>query len=173
MLKSYFDAIESEGWEAIDPRLLAADLGVFPDSLLSLRSLWELALEERKRTYQEDLADLVSREIWEELSPLEQASEKILLHFEGLMAWRPALRKLYTTAFSSPLSVTEFVAQVGPVFWSHLSHFLSLFSPSPSLELLKFVPLYGRIFEVWLDDETQTLEKTLGKATEELEKIGV
>jgi AcrR family transcriptional regulator len=96
-------------------------------------------------------------------SPRDRLFDLVMTRFEVMQPYKPALRRISAYLCCRPgEAATLLCASLASQYWMLAGAGAKLDGPGGALRVAGLTAIYGRVFQVWLDDASPSLDKTMG-----------
>jgi ubiquinone biosynthesis protein COQ9 len=103
-----------------------------------------------------------ARSAGEARSPRDRLFDVVMTRFEVMQPYKPALRRIASHLCCRPgEAATLFCASLASQYWMLAAAGAKLDGPAGALRVAGLTALYGKVFQVWLDDPSPSLDKTM------------
>jgi AcrR family transcriptional regulator len=95
-------------------------------------------------------------------SPRDRLFDVIMTRFEVLAPYKPALKRVSTYFCCRPGEAATLVcSSLASQYWMLAGAGAKLDGPGGALRVTGLAAIYGKVFQVWLDDPSPSLDKTM------------
>jgi ubiquinone biosynthesis protein COQ9 len=102
------------------------------------------------------------RSAGEAQSPRDRLFDVVMTRFEVMQPYKPALRRISSYLCCRPgEAATLLCASLASQYWMLAGAGAKLDGPAGALRVAGLTALYGKVFQVWLDDPSPSLDKTM------------
>jgi len=103
-----------------------------------------------------------ARSAGEARSPRDRLFDVVMTRFEVMQPYKPALRRIASHLCCRPgEAATLLCASLASQYWMLAGAGAKLDGPAGALRVAGLTALYGKVFQVWLDDPSPLLDKTM------------
>jgi AcrR family transcriptional regulator len=103
-----------------------------------------------------------ARSAGEGQSPRDRLFDLIMTRFEVMQTYKPALRRISSYLCCRPgEAATLLCASLASQYWMLAGAGAKLDGPAGALRVAGLTGLYGKVFQVWLDDPSPSLDKSM------------
>jgi ubiquinone biosynthesis protein COQ9 len=160
-VRAALDLAEKRGWRGVTLLDIAQAAGM---SLSDLR---------REFTCKNDIISAFQKEVDAEVlakakaasqaqSPRDRLFDIIMTRFEVLAPYKPALKRVSTYFCCRPGEAATLVcSSLASQYWMLAGAGAKLDGPGGALRVTGLAAIYGKVFQVWLDDPSPSLDKTM------------
>jgi AcrR family transcriptional regulator len=160
-VRAALDLAEKRGWRGVTLLDIAQAAGM---SLSDLR---------REFTCKNDIISAFQKEVDAEVlakakaasqaqSPRDRLFDVIMTRFEVLAPYKPALKRVSTYFCCRPGEAATLVcSSLASQYWMLAGAGAKLDGPGGALRVTGLAAIYGKVFQVWLDDPSPSLDKTM------------
>jgi len=117
------------------------------------------------RAFQSEVdAEVLSRAkpAGEAQSPRDRLFDVVMTRFEVMQPYKPALRRISSYLCCRPgEAATLLCASLASQYWMLAGSGAKLDGPGGALRVAGLTTIYGKVFQVWLDDPSPSLDKTM------------
>jgi AcrR family transcriptional regulator len=160
-VRAALDLAEKRGWRGVTLLDIAQAAGM---SLSDLR---------REFTCKNDIISAFQKEVDAEVlakakaasqaqTPRDRLFDIIMTRFEVLAPYKPALKRVSTYFCCRPGEAATLVcSSLASQYWMLAGAGAKLDGPGGALRVTGLAAIYGKVFQVWLDDPSPSLDKTM------------
>ena len=160
-VRAALDLAEKRGWRGVTLLDIAQAAGM---SLSDLR---------REFTCKNDMISAFQKEVDAEVlakakaasqaqTPRDRLFDIIMTRFEVLAPYKPALKRVSTYFCCRPGEAATLVcSSLASQYWMLAGAGAKLDGPGGALRVTGLAAIYGKVFQVWLDDPSPSLDKTM------------
>ncbi len=160
-VKAALDLAKERSWGDISLTDIASAAGV---SLADLRREFSCKTD-ILRAFQAELdAEVLAkaRAVSEPSNPRDRVFDIVMSRFEAMQPHKPALKRIHAYLCCRPGEAAMlFGSSLQSQYWMLEAAGAKLDGPAGALRVGGLASIYGRVFGVWLDDDTPTLDKTM------------
>jgi len=110
-----------------------------------------------------------ARSAGEARSPRDRLFDVVMTRFEVMQPYKPALRRIASYLCCRPgEAATLLCASLASQYWMLAGAGAKLDGPAGALRVAGLTALYGKVFQVWLDDPSPSLDKTMAALDQRL-----
>jgi ubiquinone biosynthesis protein COQ9 len=169
-VKAALDLAKERSWSDIAFTDIAREAGL---SLAELRR--EFACKtDILRAFQAELDAAVlakTRAAGETSTPRDRLFDVVMSRFEAMQPYKPALKRIATHLCCRPGEAAVLLgSSLQSQYWMLEAAGAKLDGPGGPLRVGGLAAIYGRVFCVWLDDDTPSLDKTMAALDQRLGK---
>jgi AcrR family transcriptional regulator len=169
-IKAALDLAKERSWSDIALTDIAREAGL---SLADLRR--EFACKtDILRAFQAELDAAVlakTRAAGEQSTPRDRLFDVVMSRFEAMQPYRPALKRIAAHLCCRPGEAALLLSSsLQSQYWMLEASGAKLDGPGGALRVSGLAAIYGRVFCVWLDDDTPSLDKTMAALDQRLGK---
>ena len=169
-VKAALDLAKERSWRDIALTDIAREAGL---SLAELRR--EFACKtDILRAFQAELDAAVlakTRAAGETSTPRDRLFDVVMSRFEAMQPYKPALKRIATHLCCRPGEAAVLLgSSLQSQYWMLEAAGTKLDGPGGALRVGGLAAVYGRVFCVWLDDDTPSLDKTMAALDQRLGK---
>ena len=104
-------------------------------------------------------------------SPRDRLFDIVMTRFELMQPYKPALRRISAYLCCRPgEAATLLCSSLASQYWMLAGAGAKLDGPGGALRVTGLVAVYGKVFQVWLDDASPSLDKTMAALDKRLAK---
>ena len=104
-------------------------------------------------------------------SPRDRLFDIVMTRFELMQPYKPALRRISAHLCCRPgEAATLLCSSLASQYWMLAGAGAKLDGPGGALRVTGLVAVYGKVFQVWLDDASPSLDKTMAALDKRLAK---
>jgi hypothetical protein len=104
-------------------------------------------------------------------SPRDRVFDAIMTRFEAMQPYKPALKRITSYLCCRPGEAAPLLCgSLASQYWMLASSGAKLDGPGGALRVAGLTAIYGKMFQVWLDDDTPSLDKTMAALDKRLGK---
>ena len=104
-------------------------------------------------------------------SPRDRLFDIVMTRFELMQPYKPALRRISAYLCCRPGdAATLLCSSLASQYWMLAGAGAKLDGPGGALRVTGLVAVYGKVFQVWLDDASPSLDKTMAALDKRLAK---
>ena len=112
-----------------------------------------------------------ARAAGEAQSPRDRLFDIVMTRFESMQPYKPALKRIAAYLCCSPgESAALLCSSLASQYWMLAGAGAKLDGPGGALRVTGLAAIYGKVFRVWLDDDTPSLDKTMAALDKRLGK---
>ena len=124
------------------------------------------------RAFQTELdAEVLSRAkpAAEGQTPRDRLFDTVMTRFETMQPYKPALKRISSYLCCRPAEAAPlFCSSLASQYWMLEASGAKLDGPGGALRVSGLAAIYGKVFRVWLDDDTPSLDKTMAALDQRL-----
>jgi len=104
-------------------------------------------------------------------TPRDRLFDIVMTRFEVMQPYKPALRRISAYLCCRPGEAATLVcASLASQYWMLAGAGAKLDGPAGALRVTGLTTIYGKVFQVWLDDPSPSLDKTMAALDQRLTK---
>ena len=104
-------------------------------------------------------------------SPRDRLFDIVMTRFEVMQPYKPALKRISAYLCCRPgEAATLFCSSLASQYWMLAGAGAKLDGAGGALRVAGLTAVYGKVFQVWLDDDTPSLDKTMAALDKRLAK---
>ena len=104
-------------------------------------------------------------------SPRDRLFDAIMTRFEVMQPYKPALKRIAAYLCCRPGEAAPLLCgSLASQYWMLAGAGAKLDGPGGALRVAGLAAIYGKVFQVWLDDDTPSLDKTMAALDKRLGK---
>ena len=104
-------------------------------------------------------------------SPRDRLFDAIMSRFEAMQPYKPALKRIAAYLRCRPGEAAPlFFGSLASQYWMLASAGAKLDGPGGALRVAGLTAIYAKVFQVWLDDDTPSLDRTMAALDKRLGK---
>lgn len=104
-------------------------------------------------------------------SPRDRLFDIVMTRFEVMQPYKPALKRIAAHLCCRPGEATTLLcASLASQYWMLAGAGAKLDGPGGALRVAGLTAIYGKVFQVWLDDSSPSLDKTMAALDKRLGK---
>jgi ubiquinone biosynthesis protein COQ9 len=112
-----------------------------------------------------------ARSAGEAQSPRDRLFDIVMTRFEVMQPYKPALKRIAAHLCCRPgEAATLLCASLASQYWMLAGAGAKLDGPGGALRVAGLTAIYGKVFQVWLDDASPSLDKTMAALDKRLGK---
>ena len=112
-----------------------------------------------------------ARAVAEGQSPRDRLFDIVMTRFEAMQPYKSALKRIAAHLCCRPgEAATHLCGSLASQYWMLAGAGVKLDGPGGALRVAGLTAIYGRVFQVWLDDDTPSLDKTMAALDKRLGK---
>jgi AcrR family transcriptional regulator len=168
--RAAFDLAEKRGWRDVTLRDIAQAAGV---SLSDLRREFTSKNDIIRAFQQEVDAEVLAKTKAgpEAQSPRERLFDIVMTRFELMAPYKQALKRIAGHLSCRPgEAATVLCSSLASQYWMLAGAGAKLDGPGGALRVAGLTAIYGKVFQVWLDDPSPSLDKTMAALDKRLTK---
>jgi ubiquinone biosynthesis protein COQ9 len=169
-VRAAFDLAEKRGWRDVTLVDIAQAAGV---SLSDLRREFTSKNDIIRAFQQEVDAEVLARTkaAREAQSPRDRLFDIVMTRFELMAPYKPALKRIAGYLSCRPgEAATVLCSSLASQYWMLAGAGAKLDGPGGALRVAGLTAVYGKVFQVWLDDPSPSLDKTMAALDKRLTK---
>ena len=106
-----------------------------------------------------------------ERTPRDRLFDIVMTRFEVMQPYKPALKRIWSYLCCRPGEAgTVLCASLASQYWMLAGAGAKLDGPIGALRVTGLASVYGKVFQVWLDDDSPSLDKTMAALDRRLAK---
>ena len=168
--RAAFDLAEKRGWRHVTLLDIAQAAGV---SLSDLRREFTSKNDIIRAFQQEIDAEVLAKTkaAPETQSPRERLFDIVMTRFELMAPYKQALKRIAGYLSCRPgEAATVLCSSLASQYWMLAGAGAKLDGPGGALRVAGLTAIYGKVFQVWLDDPSPSLDKTMAALDKRLAK---
>ena len=104
-------------------------------------------------------------------SPRDRLFDLVMTRFEAMQPYKPALKRIaYYLCCRPGESATLLCSSLASQYWMLAGAGAKLDGPGGALRVAGLTAIYGKVFQVWLEDDTPSLDRTMAALDKRLGK---
>ena len=104
-------------------------------------------------------------------SPRDRLFDIVMTRFEAMQPYKPALKRIASYLCCRPGEAAPLLcSSLASQYWMLEAAGAKLDGPGGALRVAGLAAIYGKVFRVWLDDDTPSLDKTMAALDKRLGK---
>ena len=169
-VKAALDLAKERSWSDIALSDIAREAGL---SLAELRREFTCKTD-ILRAFQAELDEAVlakTRAASETSSSRDRLFDVVMSRFEAMQPYKPALKRIASSLCCRPGEAAPLLcSSLASQYWMLEAAGAKLNGPGGALRVAGLAAIYGKVFRVWLDDDTPSLDKTMASLDKRLSK---
>ena len=160
-VRTAFELAKERGWGDIGLSDIAQAANL---SLADLRREFSCKSDIIRAFQKEVDAEVLARArlATEAQSPRDRLFDVIMTRFEAMQPYKPALRRISSYLCCRPGEAAPLLCgSLASQYWMLAGSGAKLAGPGGALRVAGLAALYGKVFQVWLDDPSPSLDKTM------------
>lgn len=160
-VRTAFELAKERGWGDIGLSDIAQAANL---SLADLRREFSCKSDIIRAFQKEVDAEVLARArpATEAQSPRDRLFDVIMTRFEAMQPYKPALRRISSYLCCRPGEAAPLLCgSLASQYWMLAGSGAKLDGPGGALRVAGLAALYGKVFQVWLDDPSPSLDKTM------------
>ena len=170
VVRAALDLAQERGWGDISLADIAQAANL---SLADLRREFSCKADILRAFQSEVDAEVLgrARSAGEGQSPRDRLFDLVMTRFEVMQPYKPALRRIAGYLCCRPGEASLLVcSSLGSQYWMLAGAGAKLDGPGGALRVVGLSAIYGKVFQVWLDDPSPSLDKTMAALDQRLTK---
>jgi AcrR family transcriptional regulator len=160
-VRAAFDLAQQRGWGEISLADIAQAAGL---SLADLRREFSCKSDIVRAFQGEADAEVLAkaRPATSEQSPRDRLFDLIMTRFEVISPYKAALKRISAYLCCRPGEASALVcSSLASQYWMLAGSGAKLDGPAGAIRVAGLTSIYGKVFQVWLDDSSPSLDKTM------------
>jgi ubiquinone biosynthesis protein COQ9 len=169
-IRAALDLAEKRGWRDVTLLDIAQAAGI---SLSELRREFSCKNDIISAFQKEVDAEVLAKAkaAREEQSPRDRLFDIVMTRFEVMAPYKPALKRISAYFCCRPgEAATLLCSSLASQYWMLAGAGAKLDGPGGALRVSGLAAIYGKVFQVWLDDPSPSLDKTMAALDRRLRK---
>ena len=167
-VRAAFDLARERGWGDLSLADIAQAANL---SLADLRREFSCKSDIIRAFQKEVDAEVLAkaRPAGEAQTPRDRLFEIIMTRFEAMQPYKPALKRISAYLCCRPgEAATLLCGSLASQYWMLAGSGAKLDGPGGALRVAGLTALYAKVFQVWLDDQSPSLDKTMAALDQRL-----